>query len=443
MLPVANIRKSGLHYAWVILAAAVVLNIVARADQASFGVFIDPLVDQFGWKRGDIAFAYSLAFLLGLPTVVIMGWLGDRYGARELMLISAIMIGVGTVLLGMIKELWQFYVVYALLVGSTGHAAFSVLLPVIMTRWFYRRLGIAMGIYFAAQGLGPVLFAPLFRWLLENHGWQYSFTLIGSALFCILAFFALFIYNSPAAKGLRPYGLERTEEEAHPTAASTQAKPRLRDFLGHSTVWKLIGIHHIGCLSHSIILVHVVSMATFKGIPGVEAAGVLAAIAGTSVFSRFGFSVLADRLGGRATLTASLLGQSVPVIILFFANEAWAFYLFAVFFGLCYGGEMVSFPIVNKQLFGTRAPLSSIFSFEMVGAGIGMALGGWLGGSLFDMTGDYTWSLLVSLVAGCLGLPLALTLPRHGGRPPGSLGTSIDAARAPAVAIPATAQRSG
>jgi MFS family permease len=180
-------------------------------------------------------------------------------------------------------------------------------------------------------------------------------------------------------------------------------------------------------------------MATFKGIPGLEAAGVLAAIAGASVFSRFGFSVLADRFGGRATLTASLLGQSVPVIILFFANEAWAFYLFAVVFGLCYGGEMVSFPIVNLQLFGTRAPLGSIFSFEMVGAGIGMALGGWLGGSLFDMTGDYTWSLCVSLVAGCLGLPLALTLPRHGRRPPGSLGKSVEATGAPPVAVPAAA----
>ena len=425
MLPVGTIRKSGVHYAWVILAAAVVLNIVARADQGSFGVFIDPLVDQFGWKRGDISFAYSLAFLIGLPAVVIMGWLGDRYGARELMLVSALMISVGTVLLGMIKELWQFYVVYALLVGSTGHAAFSVLLPVIMTRWFYRRLGVVMGIYFAAQGLGPMLFAPVFRWLIENHGWRHSFTLIGIALGCILGFFALFIHSSPAARGLRPYGLGEREEEVPESATAAAATTRLTDFLGHATLWKLIALHHIGCLSHSIILVHVVSMATFKGIPGVQAAGVLAAIAGASVFSRFGFSVLADRFGGRMTLTVSLLGQSLPVIILFFATEAWMFYLFAVVFGLCYGGEMVSFPIVNKQLFGTRAPLSSIFSFEMVGAGIGMALGGWLGGSLFDMTGDYTWSLLISLVAGCLGLPLALSLPRHGKRPPGAVGHVI------------------
>jgi len=409
----AHIKRFGFHYAWVILAAGWVLNVVARADQASFGVFIDPLVTQFGWKRGDISFAYSLAFLIGLPAVVIMGWLGDRFGARPLMLAAGVMIGGGTILLGTIKELWHFYLIYGIFVGSMGHAAFSVLLPVIMTRWFYRRLGVVMGIYWAAQGIGPMIFAPLFRWLLENHGWQYTFTVIGSVLGCILLFFSLFIYSSPADKGLQPYGFE--DAPASQDKAATTEKPpvKLRDILKQRIVWKLTAIHHVGCMSHAIILAHVVSMATFKGIPGVEAAGVLAAIAGSSVISRFAFSVIADRFGGRVTLTLSLLGQTLPVIILLFASEPWVFYLFAIVFGLSYGGEMVGFPIINKQLFGIKAPLSSIYSVEMVGAGIGMAIGGWLGGSLFDLMGNYTGALLTSLVVGGIGVPLALTLPRH------------------------------
>jgi MFS family permease len=417
-----------------VLAAAVVLNIVARADQSSFGVFIDPLVDEFGWKRGDISFAYSLAFVIGMPAVVIMGWLGDRYGARPLMLAAAVMIGAGTVLLGTIKELWQFYLIYGVLVGSMGHAAFSVLLPVIVSRWFYSHLGIAMGCYFAAQGLGPVIFAPLFRWLLENHGWQHSFTLIGTVLGCVLGFFALFIYSSPAARRLQPYGVaDGPGAEAHAAAAGA-APARLSDILRQGRVWLLIGIHHVGCVSHAVILVHIVSIATFRGIPGVEAAGVLAAIAGASVISRFAFAVLADRFGGRATLSIALIGQSLPVVLLFFATDAWTFYAFAVVFGLCYGGEMVGFPIINKQLFGVNAPLGSIFSFQMVGGGLGMALGGWLGGGLFDMTGDYHWSLLTSVVAGCVGLPMALALPRYRKSPPGAPGKAIVASGAPSAA---------
>ncbi len=407
------IKKHSLHYAWVILVAACILSIVSRADTASFGVFIDPLVERFGWTRGDISFAYSLAFLAGLPAVVMMGWLGDRYGARQLMLGASVLMATGTVLLGTIKELWHFYVFYGLFVGSLAHAAFSVLLPVILTRWFYRHMGVALGIYWASQGLGPVIFAPLFRWLLETQGWQNTFTLVGIVAGGILVVFSFFIHNSPYDKGLTAYGADKSSEEPHARAASVAAPVRLREILSQRTVWRLMGIHHVGCVAHAVILAHVVSMATFKGIPGLEAAGVLATIAGASVISRFAFSVLAERVGGRIVLTMALVGQSLPVIILFFATEAWVFYLFAVVFGLCYGGEMVGFPIINKQLFGAKAPLGSIYSFEMLGASTGMALGGWLGGGLFDMSGDYTWSLLASLFVGCLGLPLALALPRH------------------------------
>jgi MFS family permease len=413
-------KKAGLHYAWILLLAACMLNIVARADQSSFGVFIDPLEQQFNWTRGQISFAYSLAFLIGMPAVMIMGWLGDRFSARALMLGASALIGCGTMLLGGISQLWHFYLVYGIFVGSMGHAAFSVLLPVIITKWFHKRLGVATGVYWAGQGLGPMIFAPLFRWSLETQGWRDTFVVIGLIIGAILALCSFYIYSSPRDKGLKPYGAEDGDAagagataEAAPASGHDVPAARLRDFLRVKYVWYLTGIHHLGCVSHAIILAHVVSMATSKGIPGVEAAGVLAVISGVSVISRFGFSVLIDRYGGRAILFFALLGQSLPVTILFFADTSWVFYLFAVVFGLAFGGEMVGFPIINKQLFGARAPLGSIFSLQMVGAGTGMALGGWLGGGIFDVAGHYNWALAASIIIGLAGLPLARALPRH------------------------------
>jgi MFS family permease len=404
------IKKYRLHYAWVILAASCVLSIVSRADSASFAVFIDPLVAQFGWKRGDISFAYALAFLAGMPAMVAMGWLGDRYGARKLMIGASLLISVGTVLLGTIKELWQFYVFYGLFVGSLGNAAFTVLLPVIVTRWFNRHMGVALGIYWAAMGAGPMIFAPLFRWLIDTRGWERSFTLIGIVLGGILLAFSALIRSSPHEMGLSAYGAEGSSKEHRVPAI---APAGLRELLTKRPVWLLTGIHYLGCAGHAVILAHVVSMATFRGVSGIEAAGVLSTIAGTSIISRFAFSILTERLGGRAVLLMAVIGQSTSVLILLFASEAWVFYLFAVIFGLCYGGEMVGFPIINRQLFGEGAPLSSIYSFEMLGASIGMALGGWLGGVLFDVSGAYTWAILASAVIGYLGLPLVLYLPRH------------------------------
>jgi MFS family permease len=414
---VITLGRYKLHYAWVVLFAACMLNIASRADHGSFGVFVEPLVELFGWSRGDISAAYSIAFIVGLPAVVIMGWMGDRYGARWLMIGAALLITAGTYLLGTITELWQFYVYYGFFVGSMGHAAFTVLLPVILTRWFDRYMGLAVGIYWAAMGVGPMIFAPVFRWLIETRGWPQAFTLIAIIVGVILLGFSLLIRSSPREMGLKPYGAEKSPEEPRVPTAHGIAPAGLGAVLTRRPVWLLIAIHHLGCVGHSVILAHIVSMAIVSGVSGMEAAGVLGTLAGASAVSRFASALIAARFGGRVLLTLALVGQGAPIVILFFAQEAWAFYAFALVFGLCYGGEMVGFPIINRQLFGAGAPLGTIYSFQMVGAGTGMALGGWLGGFLFDLSGAYTWSIAAAILTTCLGIPLALALPRHK-RPP-------------------------
>lgn len=405
-------RKSGLHYAWIILAAACVLSVISRADSASFAVLIDPLVEKFAWKRGDISLAYSLAFLCSMPAMLAFGWLGDRYGARTLMIGASLMISAGTVLLGMIQEVWHLYVLYGVFVGALGNAAFMVLLPVLVTRWFERKMGLALGLYWAALGAGPAIFAPLFRWMIETRGWESAFMVIGLAFGAILLVFSWLIRSSPAEMGLAAYGAEDAAKEKQASGAAG-APVSLRSVLARRPVWLLMGSHHFGCAGHAVILAHGVSMATHHGIPGLQAAGVLSTIAGVSIVSRFAFSLLTERFGGRNVLSFAVFGQSASILMLLFATEAWHFYVFAVVFGICYGGEMVGFPIINRQMFGPKAPLSSIFSFEMIGASTGMALGGWLGGVLFDHSGNYDSAILVAAGIGFLALPLALWLPRH------------------------------
>ena len=404
-------QKAGLHYAWVILAAACVLSIVSRADSASFAVFVDPLVERFDWKRGDISLAYSLAFLCSMPAMLAFGWLGDRYGARALMIGASLMISAGTVLLGMIQDLWHLYVLYGVFVGAFGNAAFMVLLPVIVTRWFEKKMGLALGFYWAALGAGPAIFAPLFRWLIETRGWESAFMVLGVGFGVVLLLFSSLIRTRPAEMGLTAYGTEEAGKETKASAAG--AAVSLRSVLASRPVWLLTGCHHLGCAGHAVILAHGVSMATHHGIPGLQAAGVLSTIAGVSIVSRFTFSLLTERFGGRTILSLSIFGQSASILMLLFSTEAWHFYVFAVIFGICYGGEMVGFPIINRQMFGPKAPLCSIFSFEMIGASTGMALGGWIGGVLFDHSGNYTSAILVAAGIGFLALPLALWLPRH------------------------------
>lgn len=402
-------RGSAIHYAWIVLAAACIVSIVSRADSASFAVLVDPLVEKFDWKRGDIGLAYSLAFICSMPAMLVFGWLGDRYSARTLMLGSSLMISAGTVMLGMIQELWHLHVIYGVFVGALGNAAFVVLLPVIITRWFNHKMGLALGIYWAGLGMGPVVFALLFRWMIENRGWEPAFMVFGIAFGVVLLFFSWFIRSSPAEMGMTAYGADESDQGKQGSGPAVSMK----SVLSNRPVWLLMGCHHLGCAGHAVILAHGVSMATHHGIPGLQAAGVLSTIAGVSIFSRFSFSLLTERFGGRTILSGAIFGQSLSVLALLFATEAWHFYAFAVVFGICYGGEMVGFPIINRQMFGPKAPLSSIFSFQMIGGTTGMALGGWLGGALFDHSGNYTAAILVASGIGFLAVPLALWLPRH------------------------------
>src|SRR3989304_458000 len=139
-----------------------------------------------------------------------------------------------------------------------------LLLPVIVTRWFYRHMGVALGIYWAAMGAGPMIFAPLFRWLIETYGWEWSFTLIGIVVGGVLISFSTLIRNSPYEMGLSACGGGGAAKEPPASVATGILPTGLREVLSKRPAWLLMGIHHLGCVGHAIILAHIVSMATFK-----------------------------------------------------------------------------------------------------------------------------------------------------------------------------------
>jgi hypothetical protein len=156
-----------------------------------------------------------------------------------------------------------------------------------------------------------------------------------------------------------------------------------------------------------------VSIVTFAGIPGIAAAGVMSVALVAATISRFGMSLLAEAKGGRFTLTSAVLLQTLPILLLLSAGELRWFYSFAFLFGLGYGGEMVGFPIFNRQYYGIDAPLKTIYSYQMAGALLGMSMGGWLGAVPFELTGDYTWTILLAVAGGFLGMVAALMLPSY------------------------------
>lgn len=399
------------HYAWTILACAVVIVTVSAGVRNSFGVFVSPLVEQFGWRLGAVSFAYFILFVSGIPLTLMSGWLADTFGVRPVAIVAALLFAAGMLLTAFISQLWHFYVFFAALMGSTG-VVFMTLLPVTMTQWFHRQAGTAVGLTFAAAGLGPLVLAVGLGWLIATVGWTKTFLLLSALAGVPMVVAALLLRSHPAQLGIRAYG-QAAAAAVTDVAARPAPRASLSEVRRDRTIWLLIAMHFLGCVGHAVPLVHLVRLAVLKGVPDVAAAGLLSVVSGVSILSRFGVPILVERWNAKVVLAVGYALQSLTVLLYLWADNVLVLYLISIVFGLAFGAEMSSFPLLNRQYYGASAPLNSIHAWEMAGALIGMGLGGWIGGVLFDRTGSYTASIVLAVLVGLAAVPCILALPRR------------------------------
>ncbi len=390
------------HYAWVIVIIIAGMQIVGTSIRMSFGAFVDPLEEQFNWTQGNISATYAICSIV---TAVVSPWagnLGDRYGAKKAMLAGVGLFFVGMLTTAFVKEYWHFWVTYGVILGVAQAIFLVPLIPAAMI-WFRRNLGLAMGLIMASWGLGPALATPLIALMVEEFGWQSSFISIGIvSTILMLAMISVF-KNRPADKSLLAYG---TLEGDPPLSEKPPPLELLDEFKGHmrrtAAYWNLSSIHFLGCVGHAVILIWIIPMATDSGMTLVRASMIFTLMSGVSILTRLTTPVFCERYGVRSVMTIFYILQGAPVIFLFWGDVQIAFYLFAITFGIGYGGETGGFPILNRKYFG-HAPMGGAHGFQMLGAGIGMALGGWIGGPIYDVFQSYNWALVVSIVASIGG----------------------------------------
>ena len=379
------------------------------------GILVAYMVDpagEFGWSRSVVGLALSLQWicsgLFGPPA----GWLGDRYGLRLAMSVGALLFLATSVLIGLVTAPWQFILYFGILM-SAALAIFQVPLISAVTLWFYKHLGLAMGCLQSAQGLANVLFAPLMVVLLTQWGWRWAFWGPGLVGGLLLLGLIRFFHNEPAEVGMRPLGAD-PQTPIQSLQRGPRARVRTTVFLQQArrtfAFWNLIGIHYWGCAGHAILIVYLADIVRTQGLSLTTGALVVSTMYGVSSFTRFVVPILADRAGSKLAMALCFFLQGLPIVILFWAHTAWHFYLFAVLFGIGFGGEMSAFPIINRQYYGD-APTGTVYGWQMLGAGIGMASGSFLGGILRDLTGDYTLALLCSFLLSIMGALAILVLP--------------------------------
>ena len=409
------ISKRRVHYAWVIVAIAAAMGFITSAMRFAAAALVPHLSDPvagFGWSYGVISLAFSLQWVvLGLVSPYV-GWLGDRYGVRRLLLLGALLFIAGMMLTGVMSNLWQFYLFFGVVLGVST-TIFTVLPVSGVTLWFRRHLGAAMGIVWSFQGIGTIALLVLIGAAFDQLGMKWIFWLPGIAGGALLLLLVRFFHNEPAEIGLRALGDPGNEPVQKPRrdeAAQVRARVFLQQAQRTFTFWNLIGIHYWGCMGHNIINVLVVAIAVDRGLSLGVAAGVLAAQQGVGVVARGVVPVVAERWGCRTVWIAGMFLQAFPLLILFVVQDAWAFYLFSILFGIGQGCEVPTFPIANRQYYG-NVPQGSLFGWQNLGNGLGMGMAPVCAGVLWDVTGTFMAPLIMSLGFSLMGLVSAWLLP--------------------------------
>lgn len=398
-------KAPGFFYGYVIIAAGFFIQTVGWGIGNSFGVFFNPLIQEFSWSRAGISGAASMGFLVHGCASILLGNLNDRFGPRIIMSGCGIFLGLGYILASNMEALWQLYLFYGL-IASAGLGGIDVIPLSTVSRWFAKKRGMMSGLIKVGTGAGMFVMPFFINWLLLEFGWRRAFTVLGGILLVSIVCLAQVLVRDPAVKfqeidnGLRK---RPGHENSGEFGLSFREAVRTRQ------LWTVCLVYFIVLFCVYTIIMHIVLHAIDLGIPPSVAAGVLSMVGGVSITGRLLMGGAGDRIGEKKALMVCLVCLVLALVWLLFVDRFWMFTVFAVVYGFAHGGffSLVS-PLIAK-FFGTRSH-GLLFGIVIFSSTVGGALGPLMAGFVFDLSSSYrlVFFILGLLGAGALGLAATL-----------------------------------
>ena len=386
-------RTADSRYAWWRLAVSLALSTIGGVGLWSAVVVLPTIEVEFGVDRGGASLPYTAAMVGFAVGGVLMGRLADRFGIMLPMIVSAPLLGLGFIAAAFTASYWQFVLVQALLIGMLGSSVTFGPLVADVSLWFLRWRGIAVATVASGNYLAGAIWPSILEHTIAAVGWRQSYIYIGG--FCVVTMV-------PLALLLR--GRAVMDDRIAP-ARSPSAPGRLP--LSPAHVQGLLVVAAIACcVAMAMPQVHIIAYCGDLGYGTARGAEMLSIMLGLGVVSRLASGFIADRIGGLKTLILGSALQCLSLIFYLPFDGLTSLYIVSALFGLAQGGIVPNYALIVREYFPAREAGARV-SLVLMSSVVGMAIGGWMSGEIFDLTGSYQAAFLNGIGWNLLNLAIA------------------------------------
>jgi MFS family permease len=386
--------------AWWRLVATLAMATLGGIGMWSVVVALPAVQADFGVDRGAASFPYTLTMVGFGFGGIMMGRLSDRYGITRPLFGATIALSAGYILAGLAPSLFMYALAQGVFIGFLGSSATFGPLLADISHWFERRRGLAVSIVACGNYLAGTVWPPIVQHLIEAIGWRHTHITIG--LVCLVTMLPLTL----ALRRRSPAGhTTAAVPAAHDAQASLGISPRALQ-----TLLVIAGL--ACCVAMSMPQVHIVAYCGDLGYGGAAGAQMLSLMLGFGIVSRLASGWIADRIGGLRTLLVGSTLQAVALMLYLPFDGLWSLYVVSALFGLFQGGIVPSYAIIIREFFAPREAGARV-GLVVMATLFGMALGGWMSGEVFDLTGSYSAAFINGIAWNLLNLSIVIWLLRR------------------------------
>ena len=392
-------------YAWGRLAAAVLLMGLGGCGMYTATVVLPLVQAEFGITRGDASLPYTATMIGFTIGGVLMGRFSDRFGVMRPIMLGAICLAGGLALASFATGVWQFVLIHGLIIGLLGTSTTFGPLVADISHWFTRRRGLAVAICASGNYLAGTFWPPLMQSLFDAFGWRTAYLIAAALCLAVMIPLAL-VLRRPSPIG----GVEANAAPAKPLAAMPLG-------LRPAVLQALIVLAGISCcVAMSMPQVHIVAYCSDLGFAGQRGAEMLALMLGAGIVSRMASGWIADRIGALRTMLLGSVLQAFALALFLPFNSLASLYAVSAFFGLVQGGIVPMYALIVRDYFPASQAGARV-SLVLQATVFGMALGGWMTGAIFDLTGSYHAAFIHGIGWNVLNIAIAVFMLQRSSRP--------------------------